>query len=190
MKKLSVKTIIFISALFFIVFLAFDFFNLPTLMGIDTTTVNWDLFLGLLNFWIVVLLYLITYKKIDKRNLKREDNKEEIANLLIASCYKECQEYLKLFTPETVEKYILPKVDFNSTTNKVITNLQEAPFANENVIMDLAKDGQLKKKQIEGYFKVKDKYRVFVSSRITFFDAPHIYEPVLKELTDAINEES
>ena len=88
MKKLSVKAIIFISALLFIVYLAFDFFNLPTLMGIDTTTVNWDLFLGLLNFWIVVLLYLITYKKIDKRNLKREDNKEEIANLLIASCYK------------------------------------------------------------------------------------------------------
>lgn len=189
MKKLSVKTILILSVLMFVLFLIIDFLNIPTLIGVDTATVNWDLFLGLLNFWVVVLLYIITYKKIDKRNLERENNKEDLANLLISSCYNECREYLKLFTPETIEKYILPKVDFNSTSNKVVTNLQEAPFANENVIMDLAKDGQIKKEQIEGYFKVKDKYRVFVNSRITFFDAPHIYDPVLKELAEAINEE-
>lgn len=189
MKKLSVKTILILSVLMFVLFLIIDFLNIPTLIGVDTATVNWDLFLGLLNFWVVVLLYIITYKKIDKRNLERENNKEDLANLLISSCYNECREYLKLYTPETIEKYILPKVDFNSTSNKVVTNLQEAPFANENVIMDLAKDGQIKKEQIEGYFKVKDKYRVFVNSRITFFDAPHIYDPVLKELAEAINEE-
>lgn len=189
LQTISVRKLVVGSIILFIAVILLDLINVPSLMGIKTTNMNWDLCLGLFNLWIVVLLFLITYKKIDARNLEREDNKKDISVLLIVSCYDDCQNYLTLLTQETIEKYIIPKVDFNSTSNRVVTNLQEAPFANENVIMDLAKDGQLSKTQIESYFNVKNKYRIYISNRITFFDAPEIYNPLLADLKKTIEKE-
>lgn len=189
LQTISASKLVIGSIIVFIAFIIIDLFNIPSLIGIKTTNMNWDLCLGLFDLWIVVLLFLITYKKIDARNIERENNKRDISSLLIASCYAECQNYLNLLTQETIEKYIIPKVDFNSTSNKVVTNLQEAPFTNENIIMDLAKDGQLSKIQIDGYFNIKNKYRIYITNRITFFDAPEIYNPLLVDLNEAIKRE-
>lgn len=52
-------------------------------------------------------------------------------------------------------------MDFDSTdiNNSIISNLQSTPFMSENTIMDFVKDGQVTKIQIEGYFRVRKKYR-------------------------------
>ena len=44
-----------------------------------------------------------------------------------------------------------------------------SPFLNEDIIMDLMNDGQLTKTQIEGYFKVKEKYRQYIIMIIIIF---------------------
>lgn len=59
---------------------------------------------------------------------------------------------------------------FKSTDNKTIYNLKDSSFANENIIMDLVKDGQITKQRIEKYFKIKGIFSQYVTMRITFFD--------------------
>ena len=71
--------------------------------------------------------------------------------------------------------------------NIIINNLQNGPFSNENTIMDLVKDGQLTKMQIEGYFRVREKYRKYIIMRIIFFDAGDKYEPLRMELLNSID---
>lgn len=168
-----------------------DYINLPARLGFEMQNINWDFCMGILNLIVVIALYVFTYKILDEKTMKREQNKNEISILLIKECYKECLEYEKILTKEMVDKYVVPKVDFNSTEyeGSITSNLQNSPFLNENIIMDLAKDGQLTKSQIEGYFKVKNAYRQYIAMRISLFDAPHLYEPLITKLHNAVNSE-
>lgn len=184
------KKIITVSIMLILGITVLDYTNLPSsLMGLKMSNMNWDFYIGILNIVAVLVMYVITYKTLDQRAIKREKNKCEISVMLIKGCYKECQSYINFLNKETVEKYIVPKIDFNSTEHKITNNLQNAPFENENIIMDLVKDGQVSKNQIAGYFNVKQKFRQYVNIRITMYDAPHIYEPLQAELSHLIDVE-
>lgn len=167
----------------------FDYINVPSLLGFKMSNINWDFCMGIFNIILVIELYVITYKALDQRTIEREKNKKDISSLLIKESYFECLKWLDLLNQDIVEKYIVPKMDFNSTNNTVLVNLQESPFLNENIIIDLAKDGQFTKRQIEGYFAIKAKYRQYVIMRITLFDASHFYESFNADLYDAIKTE-
>lgn len=145
--------------------------------------------MGIFNIIVVIVLYVLTYKILDERNIEREKNKNEISVLLIKECYHECLEYVELIKQDIVEKYIVPKIDFNSTNYEktIISNLQNSPFLNESIIMDLVKDGQINKRQIEGYFEIRKKYQQYILMRIIFFDAPHKYEQIKTDLCNTIN---
>lgn len=164
-----------------------DYINLPSLLGINMSNINWNFWIGILNIVIVIMLYVITYKKLDERTIEREKNKKEISILLINECYQQCINYIELISQETVEKYIVPKIDFNSTDNEVIRNLQDSPFENENIIMDLVKDGQITKQRIEKYFEIKEKFNQYITMRIIFFDKSDYYEPIKKQLFNKID---
>lgn len=168
-----------------------DYMNLPSsFLGLKIYNMNWDFYMGILNVIVVVVLYVITYKVLDQREIKKEKNKNEVAVTLIQDCYKQCNFYLEMLNDEMVTKYIIPKIDFNSANPILISNIQNNPFGNENIIMDLAIDGQLTKQQIKSYFNVKEKFSTYVTMRITFFDAPHIYTPLKKELSNLITVET
>jgi len=168
-----------------------DYINLPSFLGFEISNINWDFCMGILNIIVIIALYAFTYKILDERTIEREKNKNEISVLLIKKCYQECLEYVKFLNQETVEKYIVPKIDFNSTKYEgtIICNIQNSPFLSENIIMDLVKDGQITKRQIDGYFEIRIKYKQYINMRITFFDAPHIYEQIKTDLCNAINNE-
>lgn len=189
MKKRIIQKDIKLLILIIASLIIFDYINLPSILGFKMSNINWNFCMGILNIVVVIVLYLITYNKLDLRTIEREKNKKELSALLINQCYHECLDYMKWLDQEMVEKYIVPKMDFNSTNNTVLVNLQESPFLNENIIIDLAKDGQFTKKQIEGYFKIKAKYRQYVIMRISLFDAPHFYESFNADLYDAIKTE-
>ena len=55
--------------------------------------------------------------------------------------------------------------------------------------MDLVKDGQISKQQIEGYFNVKRKFGQYVNMRIIAFDGAHIYEPLKRKLLVLLDNE-
>ena len=180
------KTII-ISILLIVVITVLDYINMPTLLGMNISNINWDFYMGFLNVLAIIAMYVITYKLLDKRAVKKEKNKKDISILLIKDCYEECYSYIKMLNEVNVEKYIVPKIDFDSTNPKLIVNLQNAPFDNEDIIMDLVKDGQITRQQIEGYFTVKRKFRQYVNMRIITFDAPHIYMPLKEELLKTLD---
>ena len=187
MKKWFVKNNIVIYIILIISLIIFDYINLPSLLGLNMFNINWNFCMGILNIVVIIMLYVITYKTLDKRTVEREKNKKEISILLIKECYQECKKYVELLSQETVEKYIVPKIDINSTDNKIICNLKDSPFANENIIMDLVKDGQITKQRIEKYFKIKGIFNQYITMRITFFDKSDFYEPLKNQLFREIN---
>lgn len=189
MKKLIVKNNIAISIIIIIILIIFDYINLPSILGFDMLNINWNLCMLILNNVVVIMLYVITYKTLNERTIEREKNKNEISILLIKECYQECKNYVEFLNQKTVEEYIVPKIDFDSTDNKIISNLKDSPFINENIIMDLVKDGQITKQQIERYFKIKGIFSQYITMRITFFDKSDFYKPLEKQLYNEINME-
>lgn len=63
------------------------------------------------------------------------------------------------------------------------------PFKNENIIMDLIRDGQISKVQIEGYFKVKDKYFQYIRMSIICYDNHELCIPLKEELISILSAE-
>jgi len=182
MRK-NLKTLI--SILIVIMILIVDYIEIPSILGLDMSNMNWDF----LNIIVVIILYIITYKALDERTVQKENNKKEVALFLMEQSYQSCKRYIDMLNQEVVERYILPKMDFNSTKNTVLESLQEIPFNNDSNILDLVKDGQISRLQIEGYLKVKADYGQYINMRILFYDAPEIYEKLKEKLFITINEE-
>lgn len=188
MEKRFLKYIMVCTVLI-LLFVLLDYINLPTLCGIDMSNINLDFWVQAANVIVVIMLYIFTYKILDERAVHREKNKNEISMMLINDCYKECKRYLEMLDQETVEKYIVPKIDFNSSNNVIISNLQNAPYSNENVILDLVKDGQVTRQQIDCYLKIKEKFQQYFTTRIIFYKTEEIYGPLKHELCNMINKE-
>ncbi len=187
-KKEFIKSfVIFIELI--IILMLMDYMNFPTFLRFGLSNINIDFCMGILNTGVIIILYLITYKVLDERTVQRENNKKEISVLLIKECYLECISYLKILNQEAVEKYIVPKVDFDAVENRIVNNLQNAPFLNESIIMDLLKDGQISKKQIETYIIIKGKFRQYINVRITFYDKEKYYKIYERELQEMITME-
>ncbi len=187
MKKRDVIIFVVLS----ISLIILDYINLPSLFGFKMYNINWDFYMGILNTIVVVALYVITYKILDEKTIEREKNKNTISLLLMQESYKECIKSVKFLNQEIIEKYIVTKIDFNviDKENMIVINIQNSPFVNENIIMDLVKDGQVTAKQIKGYLKVREQYKQYISTRIAFFDAPDIYESFKIDLFKIINDE-
>ena len=173
-----------------------DYANIPSLMGLNMSNINWDFYMGALNVIAVIIIFIITFETLNRREIEineqemaREKNKYDISFMLLKSCYEECISYINLLNDELVEKYIIPKVDFNSSESKIVNNLQTAPFINENIILELVKDGQITENVVAGYFNIKRRYREYVNVRITLFDAPQVYTPLKTKLTTLLNDE-
>ncbi|MEA5020030.1 MAG: hypothetical protein VB027_06650 [Gordonibacter sp.] len=174
----------------------FDYVNIPSLLGFHITNMNWGFYTGFLNVLIVLALFVITYKvltgrevEIRKKELQREENKQRVSLLLLSDCYSKCRDYIGFLNEETVNNYIVPKIDFNSTDLGIVGNLSAAPFGNQDAIADFAKDGQIAEDRITRYYIIKRKFEEYVNMRITFFDAPHFYVQLNDELLKLLNDE-
>jgi hypothetical protein len=196
MEVIYLKKTIIISILITIGITVLDYINLPTLLGMNISNINWDFYMGLLNIGSVLVVFAITYQTLNKREVKihekeidREKNKYNISLLLLEDCYKECLSYINILNQENVDNYVVPKIDFNSTNPKIISNLQNAPFENESYLMEFVKDGQIIRSQIEGYLVVKRKFRQYVNMRIIAHDNPTICIPLKDELVQLLNTE-
>lgn len=187
-------TLIFAISYFLIsIILVFlDYFNVFSTLGFRMGNINWDFTGMVITNVIVVLLFVITYETLDKRSAEKENNKRLIAISLIKQSYEQCVWYTDTLTKEIVEKYIVPKMNFDggADENKVVTNLKNAPFENDGAILSLVYDGQVSVDTINGYFRIKQLFSQYITMRTTFFDAPNMYEPIIKDLRNEINLET
>lgn len=174
-----------------------DYANVPAVIGLNSSNINWDFYMGFINVIVVISIFIITFKTLNKREIEineqeivREKNKYNVSLIFLKNCYEECTSYINLLNNnETVEKYIVPKVDFSSTDSKIVDNLQMAPFINENIIMDLVKDGQIEEDIVVEYLNIKRKYREYINFRITLFDSPQFYMQLKRELIALLDTE-
>lgn len=171
-----------------IILIIMDFLNLPSYI-FNMGKINWDFSAAVINSAVVIILYLITYIALDKRSIMRENNKNEVAYMLIKKSYNEAKKQADLMTIEIIKKYVVPKIDFNSIDNALVNNLCSAPFEDENLILEMVKDGQISKELLDGYFSVKKSYSIYMNSIITFFDAPKIYKPMKIEFYKILDSE-
>lgn len=94
-----------------IVIIILDYENVPTLLGLNISNINW-------NFWntiSVIIIFIVTYItlnireiEIQEREIIREKNKQDISLLILINCYEECKKYINMISDEIVNKYIIP----------------------------------------------------------------------------------
>ena len=168
-----------------------DYFNIPTLLGVNTRAINYSVFGTVFNASVVIALYIITYLHIDRRQIKKDHNAKMVACVLLKSSYKKCIDNIELLgKQEVLEELIIPKVDINITDNDdpVSSNLKDYPFSEYQSILDLSINGILSGADIQKYTEIMDKYRNYVSFRITFYDIEKSTNPMHEELKNSINE--
>lgn len=169
-----------------------DYLNIPSALGFKSDNINWDISSEIWTNIVVVVLYFITYETLNKRSAEKEINKKTISKYLIKKSYEQCLWYLNTLSDDMVKKYIIPKMNFDggANENSVVTNLKNAPFENEDAIRNLVNDGQVPLQSIQGYFRVKQLFSQYITTRTTLFDAPHLFNPIAVELRKAIKEET
>ena len=173
MKKKVYSIVCMVGIIPLLTFTAIDYLNVPSLIGLQTSNINIELLGAALNAVVVVTLFVITFTVIDKRQLKKDDNAKQTANILILSAYKQCKETLGLVNDSSIlENYIVPKIDFNKSDldSPVTMNLKNGPFTEHEKILDFAASGAVDAISLSKYYKLMELYKSYVSKRITFFE--------------------
>ena len=152
---------------------ALDYFNV---MYFISKNINFDFLNIFINALVIIFMFIITYILIDRKTLKNqeriENNKKGILLLLLEKTYNECRNQIDVLDEqEMVEKYLIPKINFNSVDDPFIKNIKSKPFEYEDKIISLFSDGVLDKKYFKEYMNVKDLFELYIGWRITFFDA-------------------
>ena len=152
---------------------ALDYFNA---MYFISENLNFDFLNIFVNALDIIFMFNITYILIDRKTLKNqeriENNKKGILLLLLEKTYNECRNQIDVLDEqEMVEKYLIPKINFNSVADPFIKNIKSKPFEYEDKIINLFSEGVLDKKYFKEYMKVKDLFELYIGWRITFFDA-------------------
>lgn len=173
MKKKVCQVVILIGVLPFVMFILLDYLDIPSFIGLRITSLNYDLFGAVLNVFVVIVLYFVTFIIVDKRQIVNDENAKQAASILLLYTYKQCKDTLTLVNDQKVlDTYIVPKVDFNKTDmdNLVTMNLKNMPFVEHSKILDFATTGAIDASRLERYYQIMNRYKSYISLRITFFD--------------------
>lgn len=157
----------------FIFYIILDYVNIPTILGIKMNNISYDLLSTFIDISVLILLYIVSYRIIDKRQINKDENAKQTANILIKASYDKCLRYLNIIdNQQLLEQYVIPKIDFDEAQrdSSVAKNFQDNPFEEYASILSLAENGFVEKKDLLTYLEVEDLYKGYISNRITFFD--------------------
>lgn len=172
MKKSNIYLYIIASTVIIIGYLILDYFNIFSFI---TKQLNLNFFSILVNAIVVILVFMITYSLVDKKTFDNEqeikNNKRSTLNIFLQQTYNECNITLKaIHDDEFFKKYIIPKIDFDSTNDLITKNLKETPFKNEEHIIQLFSSGISEDDVMRTYLEIKDLFQKYINMRITFCD--------------------
>ena len=166
-----------VMAFFVTAALLLDVFDVPSRLGFNCKDVNWSIQGTIIGSVITIGLYLITYLLIQRRDIKRQHNKQEIAFLLLKDTYTDCKKGLSLF--EKTYYQILVSNPHEDTAKQIRSDAEkfaQSSFQNETVIMDLCKDGVISSEQLRAYFMVKTFYLQHFTVSIAMPDNTKLHE--------------
>lgn len=165
-----------------------DLFDMFSRLGINVPELNMDFISLVVTNAIVIILFIVAYHYVDKRNIKAMENKRELGMHLLQKTCDSCESMDNSLSVEIIKSFVVPKVDFNATKNQLVDNLKEAPFSFDDELMELFLDGTLTKAEFELYTELKSQYGIAINTRIAFFDAPNIQASADKKYQKALDE--
>ena len=170
MKK-SKKVTRVIGTIFLIVVLValtiMDYFDL-----LNGHKLNMEFWSAVIPSIITVTLFYITFKYIDKREIQKNENKKAIARKMLMMTYKSIGDSITYFENKELFNTIIKHVDYdkNTSENDIVRKLLNMPFTFDDDINKFTADGILSGEEFEEYIDLKNKYSIFVTTSITFFD--------------------
>lgn len=69
--------------LVFVLFIVIDYSNIASFLGFQVKNINISLFSAIFNAFVVIALYIVTFIVVDKRQIKKDQNSEIIAKILM-----------------------------------------------------------------------------------------------------------
>ncbi|MGN1337073.1 MAG: hypothetical protein ACI4WW_01170 [Candidatus Coprovivens sp.] len=183
MNKLDIKKIVIIVMIYILIIGIIIFIDTLNISGVISNKLNYNFLNIVVNILTTILLFCITYILVERKLIENENkkaraenekynNKKIILLMLLKKTYKECQTNIDLIdNQKNLNKYIIPKIDFNSTNDKILNNFRTLPFESIENNMSTFIDGTIPYSYFEEYLDIKEMYRQFVNMRIIFFDA-------------------
>lgn len=191
-NQLKLCVLLLIAAM--LVYTMLDYFNIPLALGINFGNMNVELMGLVVNTFFVVLLYIITYFAVDKRQIQKERNAVLTTDVLILSVYKQCEAILSQLKDRNMLGGIVPK-GLDPTRiqeNTTVSAMLKEPYAPHDQILRLAENGCVTREDLTAYMEVKSEYVAAVVLCCSYATAPEIYEDetveIINEIRDELNE--
>lgn len=186
--KKKIPAVIISGVLLSVVYFWLDIFNIPSRMGIDISSVNWDSTALILGNIIVIGLFLVTYFLLDKRSVEKENNQREVAELVLKLTYDRCEETIKLFdNPKTTElaakKCNRNALEFQDSVLQAYLNL---PFEHTDMINDFVNSGVIAADEYENYLTIRKLYQSHIRVKLIFDDREEFQQYKREDLNKAI----
>lgn len=187
MNKSNLRKVNIISIVVLILIFILDIINVSDIIKLPFPFSN--LSLELWNILVVIVLYIITYEIIDKRDNRRKQNQEEVAKILLEQSYQSCIQYMNMI--DSVEfKKICPKRfpgDQTMENNSAYHKMRVAPFENDLNIFALGEAGVISASNISNYLIVKSKYSIYLSNVVCFPEVDQMTDSLKVDLKNAIS---
>ncbi len=172
--------------IFFVATLTVLFIDYSNVMYPVSKNLNYDFLNIFINSSVVIFVFLLTYYMIEKQTSDREKkveyNKKNALRILLTQVRKECVDVLEILENQNLlERFIIPKIDFDCHSNLVEENLKNNPFKNEQYIIDLFGAGIASFQEFDNYINLKQKFQKYILLKIVFFDLDTQKEKISKE---------
>lgn len=190
MKRSNIYLYIILAICIIIIYLILDYLNIFSFI---TKQLNTDILGIIVNTVVVIFVFAITYSLVNKKTFDNEqevkNNKYKTLNIFLQQVYNECNISLRaIHDDEFFKKYIIPKVNFDSTNDLIMKNLKETPFKSEDYIIQLFSSGISDDSLMKNYLEIKDLFQKYINMRITFFDIDNYHDTKEhEELANVIN---
>ena len=155
---LTPYTAIFLAFVFFVTYLLVDYFNIPTVIGIDISRFNIDLLGIVINAVIAIVVFALGYYFVEQWNTKRNKNQKDYAFSLLEMSYRDCLQVLNdLYNPQILAE--IRKTFRYNDEGDFVTSLKNFPFQNETLISKFVADGILSVEQVKNYHSIKSLFQ-------------------------------
>ena len=160
---LTPHTAVFLAFVFLATYLLVDYFNIPTVIGIDISRFNVDLLGITINAVIAIVVFALGYYFVEQWNTKRNKNQKDYAFSLLKMSYRDCLQVLNdLYNPQILTE--IRKTFHYNNEGDFVTSLKNFPFQNESLISKFAADGILSVEQAKNYHSIKSLFHGLITT--------------------------
>ena len=170
-----------------LVFLIFDFFNIPSKCGLNPSVINMDFWSMFLSNGVVIALFIITFVLFDRKKLEKEKLAEYAGIVLLRDTYQRCESFMLIL------KETLKTNDEDKKTEKFSDNqlrfIADEPFKDNDKIFEYLGNGHISRKRYENYKEIKHSYESIINIKTINISVPELEKKLFDKLEIDLNNE-